>query len=75
MKKKRLLVTRLEEIPDSFASEDDERDWWATHELSDEVVDQLQKGVPEANEELKQFQAKYRRTHAWARRLESGRSK
>ena len=26
------------EIPSSFASEDEEREWWATHELADELL-------------------------------------
>ncbi len=30
------LVTRLEDIPDSFESEDEEREWWGSHELSDD---------------------------------------
>jgi hypothetical protein len=68
MKKKLVLVTKVDDIPDSFGSEDDERDWWATHELSDDVVDQLQEGVAEANQELKRFQEEFRRNHAWARR-------
>jgi len=66
--KKRTLVKRVEDIPTSFPSEDDEREWWGTHDLSDEVIDQLQEGVPEAQEELRRFQAEYRRKHAWARR-------
>jgi hypothetical protein len=35
------VVHSLDEIPSAFASEDDERDWWAEHELSGEVWDQL----------------------------------
>jgi hypothetical protein len=34
---KRELVHSLEEIP-MFASEDEERDWWAAHELSEELL-------------------------------------
>jgi DnaJ-domain-containing protein 1 len=30
----------LDEIP-PFASEDEEREWWATHDLSEELYDQL----------------------------------
>jgi hypothetical protein len=35
------VIHSLEEIPTSFASEDDERDWWAEHELSREAWDQM----------------------------------
>jgi len=31
----------LEEIP-PFASEDEEREWWATHDLSEELYDELE---------------------------------
>jgi len=42
------IIHSLDEIPTHFASEDDERDFWAEHELSDELWDSL----PDANEEL-----------------------
>jgi len=35
-KQERILVRSLSEIP-RFASEDEERDWWATHDLADEL--------------------------------------
>lgn len=35
------LIHFLDEIPSTFASEDDERDWWATHEFSDELYEKL----------------------------------
>jgi hypothetical protein len=35
-KQERILVGSLDEIP-RFASEDEERDWWATHDLADEL--------------------------------------
>jgi len=62
------MVTDVSQIPESFDSEDEERDWWATHEFSDEAIAQMQEGVAEANEWLKRFQTEYRRKHAWARR-------
>jgi hypothetical protein len=35
-KQERVLVRSLREIP-RFASEDEERQWWATHDLADEL--------------------------------------
>lgn len=35
-KQERIVVRSLSEIP-RFASEDEERDWWATHDLADEL--------------------------------------
>lgn len=37
---KMAIVRRLEDIP-AFASEDEEREWWATHDLSDELYAEL----------------------------------
>ncbi len=34
------VVRSLDAIP-AFASEDEEREWWATHDLSEELYDQL----------------------------------
>jgi hypothetical protein len=62
--KKRMLVTRVEDIPTSSPSEDKERDWWGTHDLSDEVMDKLQEGVAEANEWLRRFRREYHRNHS-----------
>jgi uncharacterized DUF497 family protein len=39
---RRKIISSLDEIPSSFASEDEERDFWASHEFSDELYDQLQ---------------------------------
>jgi hypothetical protein len=36
-----LSVTSLGEIP-AFASEDEEREWWAAHQMSEELYAQLQ---------------------------------
>ena len=41
------VINSLDEIP-HFKNEDEERDWWATHEFSDELWDSL----PDASEEL-----------------------
>jgi hypothetical protein len=38
---KRKTIRSADEIPGSFASEDDERKWWAQHELGSEVLEQL----------------------------------
>jgi hypothetical protein len=42
------IIHSLNEIPAHFESEDEERDFWAEHELSDELWDSL----PDATEEL-----------------------
>ena len=34
------MIRSLDAIP-AFASEDEEREWWATHDLSEELYDQL----------------------------------
>jgi len=34
----RISVRSRVEIPTHFASEDEEREWWATHELADELL-------------------------------------
>jgi hypothetical protein len=34
----RIMVRSHGDIPSHFASEDEEREWWATHELSDELL-------------------------------------
>jgi len=34
----RITVHSRAEIPSSFASEEEEREWWATHELADELL-------------------------------------
>jgi len=56
-------VTDVSQIPDSVPSEDDEREWWGTHDLSEDVIAQMQEGLAEANEWLARFRREYRRTH------------
>jgi hypothetical protein len=34
----RLVVRSRDEIPSRFASEEEEREWWATHELADDLL-------------------------------------
>jgi non-ribosomal peptide synthetase component F len=34
----RIVVRSRAEIPAHFVSEDEEREWWATHELADELL-------------------------------------
>lgn len=41
MRTKSQIVQSLQDVPRSFASEDEEREWWATHEFSDDLYDQL----------------------------------
>jgi hypothetical protein len=54
MKKKtkyeRVVIHSLEEIPAHFASEDEEREWWAEHEFSDELWDCLDDMTAELDE-------------------------
>ena len=45
-------VHSLSEIP-PFSSEDEEREWWATHDLSEDLYDQL-RGTSEGANELLQ---------------------
>ncbi|HXG21728.1 MAG TPA: hypothetical protein VNN62_21950 [Methylomirabilota bacterium] len=35
---RRIVVHSRAEIPAHFASEDEEREWWATHEIADELL-------------------------------------
>jgi hypothetical protein len=37
----RILIDSLDEIPNHFDSEDDERDYWATHSFSERLLDSL----------------------------------
>jgi hypothetical protein len=39
-KYERIPIFSLDEIPD-FATEDEERDWWAEHEFSEELLESL----------------------------------
>ncbi|MBI1925150.1 hypothetical protein HYR99_12990 [Candidatus Poribacteria bacterium] len=41
-KEKLIAIHSLSEIPTTFVSEDEERDWWARHYLSDELYEQLE---------------------------------
>jgi len=50
-KPKLKVVDKLEDIP-AFASEDDEREWWATHDLSDALYRQLVAAPPEGERRL-----------------------
>jgi hypothetical protein len=36
-----IIVDSLDEIP-RFANEDEEREWWATHELSEQLYERLE---------------------------------
>jgi len=37
-REQRIVVRSRAEVPAHFASEDEEREWWATHELADELL-------------------------------------
>lgn len=58
----RILIHSLDELP-SFSNEDEEREWWATHDFAPE----LWKPVSEAD------MAKFRQWQERARRLRSTR--
>jgi len=36
-----VIIHSLDDIPERFDSEDDEREWWATHDLSADLYDSL----------------------------------
>ncbi len=36
--KPRIVIHSREEIPTQFVSEDVEREWWATHELAEDIL-------------------------------------
>ena len=44
--KKKIVIRSIEEIP-SFESEDMEREWWATHDMSEELYNKLERAAPE----------------------------
>jgi hypothetical protein len=52
LRHERIVIHREDEIPDHFDSEDAEREWWATHELSDELWDSLEDKTGELAAEL-----------------------
>lgn len=49
--KKIKIIHSFDEIPE-FSSEDEERDWWATHDLSEQLYDQLEDARAELDEIL-----------------------
>ena len=57
----RIIVRSRTEIPAHFASEDEEREWWAAHELADELL-------PD-EETIDHLTEQY---HALIRRLQAG---
>lgn len=64
---KRKIVYSLDEIPE-FASEDEEREWWATHDLAPE----LGKDVTEQQHaSFLQLKAKYRYIPALANKKQA----
>ena len=48
--KKLITIQSLDEIPERFDSEDDEREWWATHDLSAELYESLDDVTHELDE-------------------------
>jgi hypothetical protein len=49
--KKVSIVRSLDEIPE-FSTEDEEREWWAVHDLSEQLYDQLEDSREELEEIL-----------------------
>jgi len=49
--KKVSVIHSLDEIPE-FSTEDEEREWWATHDLSEQLYDQLEDSQAELEEIL-----------------------
>ena len=45
-----IVINSLDEIPERFDSEDDEREWWATHDLSAELYGSLEDVTDELDE-------------------------
>jgi hypothetical protein len=39
---RRRIIRSLDDIPKSFSSEDEEREWWARHDLSEDLYERLQ---------------------------------
>lgn len=60
MKKRKIpepiIVKSYEDIPD-FASEDEEREWWATHDLADELWEDV---TAEQKALIQRLRMKYR---------------
>jgi len=54
--KERIIVYSHEEIP-KFASEDEEREWWATHDLAPELGQDV---TEQQHALIKRLKAKYR---------------
>ena len=57
----RLVVRSRDEIPSRFTSEEEEREWWATHELADNLLP--------SDEEMDRLTAEH---HALVHRLQAG---
>ncbi|MCG3156511.1 MAG: hypothetical protein DKINENOH_03135 [bacterium] len=51
----RILVHSLDQIP-KFASEDEEREWWATHDLAPELGEDV---TAQEHELIQRLKAKY----------------
>jgi hypothetical protein len=48
--RKLTIIRSLDEIPERFESEDAEREWWATHDLSEELYNSLEDITHELDE-------------------------
>ena len=53
--KRRTLVDSQNEIPPAFGSEDEEREWWETHELSDAFLAENRQDTEIANLKFQQL--------------------
>jgi hypothetical protein len=52
----RIIVYSLDEIPE-FASEDEEREWWATHDLAPDLGEDV---TQQQHKLIQRLKAKYR---------------
>jgi hypothetical protein len=55
----RIPVNSQSEIPSSFASEDEEREWWATHDLTDAFYEEGREEAEIANLRFQQLKLTY----------------
>ncbi len=67
----REIVYSLEDVPD-FASEDEEREWWAMHDLAEELGTDV---TEEHHALIKRLKSKYHYTPVRGRKSKGGKFK
>jgi hypothetical protein len=58
--KPRIVIHSRKEIPTQFVSEDLERDWWATHELAEDILpndEEMNRATEQHRELIRRLQA------------------